>query len=230
MPCAIGWIVKQLQRTTGSRNTRGRIGGEPAVASLTLTVVGFVVVTALVIALARSSTARWERTKRAARAPRREGIVPHATLIGDVVELPGKVVRAATGRLVSLRTPVKKVAARLEAPAKQVVSRVRPLLRPLRILRSWLPGRRRRQATTGSSPASPIPDDATGRSLPLVSKRSRGPRAIRRNTRARAVGRTLFRRTPRLPTRAARRFLHRHAGTDDPHVLQAYNDESPTAR
>ena len=54
--------------TTGSRNTCGRTGGEPVVLWLTVTAVAFLVATALVIALARGSTARWEREKRAASA------------------------------------------------------------------------------------------------------------------------------------------------------------------
>ena len=43
-------------------------GGEPVVMLLTVTAVAFLVATALVIALARGSTARWERENRAASA------------------------------------------------------------------------------------------------------------------------------------------------------------------
>lgn len=63
----VGGIVRTLLRTTGSRNIRGCIGGGPVVMGLTLTVVGFLVATVLVTVLARSSTARWERARRAAR-------------------------------------------------------------------------------------------------------------------------------------------------------------------
>jgi hypothetical protein len=45
---------------------------------LTSIVVGFLVVSAGVIALARSTTARWEREKRASRVPRRAPVAPRA--------------------------------------------------------------------------------------------------------------------------------------------------------
>ena len=94
-PCcvgSVGGIVSTLLRTTGSRNIRGRTGGGPVVLWLTLTVVGSLVATALAIALARSSTARWEQEKRAARAARRASVAVSmtATRRGVLVGKPGR--------------------------------------------------------------------------------------------------------------------------------------------
>jgi hypothetical protein len=203
------------------------------VVSLTLTVVGFVVVTALVIVLARSSTARWEKTRRAARAPRRD--VPAARTTPDAdarrSARPVRKALAALGGLGSLRELPKVAAAGLVTVPRLVASRVRPFRRSSGGLRAWLHGRVRRngRSTTSSSPASPVDDDAAETSAPLIPKRSRGARALRRAAGADAARRRVG-RAPRLPRRGAYRFLHRHDRIDEPHVLGADTDESPTAR
>ncbi len=100
--------------------------------------VGFIVVTAVVIALARSSTARWEREKRALRAPRGEAGNPAARPAGIAVRLPDPVVRTATAAL-RLGAPLGR---RLEGVAgvlasrKQLLSRVRPSRLMLGVLRT----------------------------------------------------------------------------------------------
>src|SRR5688572_22168109 len=129
-----------LLRTTETRNFRGRTGGGPAVVALTLIALAFVVVTALVITMARRSTARWERAGRSARAPRREVIAPGAALAGDAAR-PGTVRRrivAAMGRTTSMRGLLRGLAEILGAFPSVVASRVRPFLRPFAILRSSL--------------------------------------------------------------------------------------------
>jgi hypothetical protein len=218
-----------LLRTTETRNFRGRTGGGPSVASLTLIALAFVVVTALVITMARRSTARWERAGRAARAPRREVIAPGAALAGDAAR-PGTVRRrivAAMGRTTSIRAPLRGLAETLVTSPKVVASRVRRFLRPFDILRSSLRdgalGKPRR--TTRS-----VHDEATDEPVPLVQNRIREPLAVRPDGVPGAAHRTLFHRSPRRPRRRAREFLHRHHRVEDPHVLRADTDESPTAR
>jgi hypothetical protein len=67
-----------------------------------LIVVGFFLMTALVIALARSSTARWERDRRAARAPWPDGVAPPPA--GAAPWLRARLVRtAATAQLAVVR-------------------------------------------------------------------------------------------------------------------------------
>jgi hypothetical protein len=93
-----------------------------------LTAVGFLVLTALVIALARSSTARWEREKRRARVPRRPA--PPPTLPERAAHgVRGAVVRW-TVTAVHLRTPLpaplNAVAGLLVTTTRQAVARVRP--------------------------------------------------------------------------------------------------------
>ena len=88
-----GAIVSLPLRTTGSRTSlRLHPGGEGAMASLTLIAVGFLVALAVVIALARGSTARWERAKRASVA-RRVDVPPRAASDGSAVLPRSPVVR-----------------------------------------------------------------------------------------------------------------------------------------
>jgi hypothetical protein len=93
-----------------------------------VTAVGFLVLTALVIALARSSTARWEREKRMARVPRHPAPPP------SLPERAAHGVRGAVVRwtvtAVHLRTPLpaplNAVAGLLVTTTRQAVARVRP--------------------------------------------------------------------------------------------------------
>lgn len=206
--------------------------GWPAVASLTLTVVGFFVATAVVIALARTSTARWEKARRAARVPRPPVRARRRTSAGGAARGPGTVVRKVVAMIrgpASLRASLK-VAGSLATAPKQVVSRGRPFPRLFGILRSSLTRRALRTAgANNGSPASPVHDVADS-ALPLVPRRSRGARPMRRDNVPGTVSRRLFRRKARLPRRRARGFLHRHDRAEDQHVLHGDSDESPTAR
>ena len=182
--------------------------------SLTLICVGFVVVTALVIVLARTSTARWERTGRAARAPRREVIAPGAALTGDTARPPGTVlsrVVAAAGRPRSLRAALRLLGAILVTAPKQVAERARPSL-----LRA------------GRSSAVPVDDDATQPPVPFVPTPTRGPRAARKRHGPGAAGRGLLHRLPSRSGRRTRGFLHRPDRTADPPALRPDGDETLT--
>jgi hypothetical protein len=93
---------------------------------LMLTAVAFLALTGLVIALARSSTARWERQKRAVRAPR---AAPPPSLPERAAHgFRGAVVRW-TVTAVHLRTPLpaplNAVAGLLVTTTRQAVARVR---------------------------------------------------------------------------------------------------------
>jgi hypothetical protein len=94
-----------------------------------LTAVGFLVLTALVIALARSSTARWEREKRVARVPRHPAPPPPSLPERAAQGVRGAVVRW-TVTAVHLRTPLpaplNAVAGLLVTTTRQAVARVRP--------------------------------------------------------------------------------------------------------
>src|SRR5688572_28863557 len=105
--------------------------GWPAVLTLTLIVTGFVVATALVIVLARTSTARWEKEKRPARAPRRPTVAGHAPFAATAARLPVAVARwvAAMRSPASRRAPLKVVAETLATAEKEVASRVGPFPR-----------------------------------------------------------------------------------------------------
>ena len=102
---------------------------------LSVTAVGFLLVTALVIWLARTSTARWEREKRAARAPRHDaGAEPApagaAARLRRALEWATGAVPRITG---STSGRVRQVAGVLTTPKRLLthVPAVRPVLRPL---------------------------------------------------------------------------------------------------
>ena len=182
--------------------------------SLTLISVGFVVVTALVIVLARTSTARWERTGRAARAPRREIIAPGAALTGDAARQPGTVLRrvvAAAGRPGSLRAALRLLGGILVTAPKQVAERARPSL--LRADRSS---------------AVPVDADATQPPVPFVPNPTRRPRAARKRRGPGAAGRGLLHRFPSRSRRRRRWFLHRPDRTAESSALQSDGDETLT--
>ncbi|SNR24160.1 hypothetical protein [Blastococcus mobilis] len=227
----VGGIVVSLLRTTESRNMRGRIGGV-VVSSLTLTAVGFVAVTALVIALARTSTARWEREKRLARAPRRPATPPRTPLAGMAARLSGVMARRVVAVLrnpASLRAPLRGAAGALATAPKQVASHVPSAPRWWGNARS-LVGERVRRATraTGRTASSPVGDDGAETPDPLAPERSPGARAVRRAGMATAAGPRFFRRIPRHPRRPALGFLHRHHRTGNERVLHGDSEEGPT--
>jgi hypothetical protein len=185
------------------------------VASLTLIAVGFVVAMALVIVLARTSTARWERTGRAARAPRREVIAPGAALSGDAARQH----RTAMSRLVAAaggsafrRASLGFVAGILVTAPKRVASRIRPFPR----------------RTTDGSPAVPVDEEARQPRVPLVPERAPRRRAVRRHGVHRAAGHGLFHRGRRPVRRRTRGLLHRPDRTEESPALRADGDETLT--
>ena len=196
--------------------------------TLTLIVIGFLAATALVIVLARSSTARWEREKRAPVAPRydhvRAGPGPSAGAARRAREAVRTMVTVVRDHG-TVPVAVRAVAGRLVTTVREVGSRVRSSgVRPTSLLRGWL---RRVRAVRGG-PAGPLPvDTAEGTSgapvprLPLP-RRSGGRRAG-------AAGRRSFRRTSRRPHRRLREFFHRHDAVEDPQVRPVDSDQGPAA-
>jgi hypothetical protein len=202
------------------------------VVSLTLTVVGFVAAMALVIALARTSTARWEREKRLARVPRRPAVGPRTPLAALAARLSGAMVRRAVAVLrhpASLRAPLRDAADALATAPKQVASHVPSVPRWWGNARSLVGGGFRKAARGTSRIVSPARDDGADAPDPVTPRRSRGARAVRRAGMARAAGPRFFRRIPRRPRRRALGFLHRHHRTKSQRVLQGDSDEGSAA-
>ena len=175
--------------------------------SLTLIAAGFVLVTASVIALARSSTARWEQTRRAARAPRRRDDVPSPPapgLAGLPRRIARRVVAAARGAR-SAVTPLERVAGHLVRVPEQLVSRLRSVPRSVGGFRSSRPWSRlgRGRSSEPGPRDRPGQDDATDRAEPVVLKRFRSARSLRPRD-AGPLRRALLRRTPSLPRRRRR--------------------------
>jgi hypothetical protein len=233
LPRPVGGIVGTLLRTTGSRNTRGRIGGGLAVLSLTLIALAFVMTTALVMALARASTARWEREKRSARAPRRPAVAPRTPRTASALRFPVMIVRRAVAGLrgpASLRAPLKAVVDTVATTPKQVVSHVRPLPQLVGNVQSLIgQGLRKAGWRKSRTAAALADDDGTDVPVPLVRKRSPGAREIRRDAMARVPGRRFFRRIPRRPHRRTFGFLQRHDRTASPRILHRDGDDGPVA-
>ena len=222
----VGGIVVTPLVTTGSRNTRGRTGGGSVVLWLTVTVVGFLMATALVIALARGSTVRWERAKRAARAPLREAAAPPAPPTRAGAQLRGAVVRtgAAVLRIAAPGgRPMRAVIGVVGRARKQVLSRVRPLPQALVAVRSVVHGVRRcstRWTQTGA-PDLPVDERVVGEGgadAVLGPEPELTPAAP-----------PVPQRSERLYRRRALRLIHRHDRGSDPRVLHQDNQESSTA-
>jgi hypothetical protein len=231
MTRAVGGIVSSLLRTTESRNIRGGIGGV-VVVSLTLTAVGFVAGMALVIALARASTARWEREKRLARVPRRPAIDPRTPPAAFAARLSGAMVRRAVAVMrhpAALRAPLRDAADALATAPRQVASHVPSVPRWWGNARSLVGGGFRKATRRRSRTAAPARDDGADAPDPLAPRRSPGARAVRRAGMAGAAGPRFFRRIPRPPRRRALRFLHRHHRTESQRVLHGDSDEGPAA-
>lgn len=196
--------------------------------TLTLIVTGFVVATALVIVLARTSTARWEKEKRPARAPRRPTVAGHAPFAATAARLPVAVARwvAAMRSPASRRAPLKVVAETLATAEKEVASRVGPFPRLRGRLRRARLGELlpRVRPTKSRAAASPSEDGDNDMTVRVVRRRSRRALAVRGAATADASARRFFRRTPRRPRRGALDFLHRHDRTDDQRVLHGDGD------
>jgi hypothetical protein len=199
----------------------------------TLIAVGFLVATAGVMALARGSTARWERDKRASVAARAEGSVRRTSPAGSAFRRPGALTRRGAAALRSQASrlpPVRVVAGLLPKAAKQGSSRVRPIRRLVGDLRSWLSGGKVRgeRWTKLRSAAGPVDGDAADTALAKeptpVATGSRGDAV------ARAARRKVWQRTVRRAPRRALAFLHRHEDSRDARIPHEDSDQSPTAQ
>jgi hypothetical protein len=201
--------------------------------SLTFIVVGFLVATVLVMALARGSTARWERDKRASIAARDDVSTRRTSSAGSAFRIPGALTRKGVAALRSQASrfpPVKVLARLLPDGREQGTSRVRPFRRQVVVLRSFLLGRKLRGGWWRESRSRALPVDREERDVALAREPSRAATDIRSDEASRSAGRQLWRRTvPRAPRRALA-FLHRHEDVPDARIPHEDSDESPTAR
>jgi hypothetical protein len=201
--------------------------------TLTLIAVGFLVATALLIALARTSTARWEQDKRASAAVR-AGVSARRTTssAGSAFRTPRAMARrgvAALRRQTSRFPPWKVLARLLPTAMKQVRSRVRPIRRLVGVLRSPLFGGKFRGGrwTKSRSPAQRV--DGDGGEMALGPNPSGAATGIRSNGVARTGDPKLLRSTVPRARRRALAFLHRHEEPQDARIPHEDRDESPTA-
>ncbi len=201
---------------------------------LTLIAVGFVVATAGVIALARASTARWERDKRAPIAARSDASARGTPRAGHSGRLTGPETRRRVATLRSKASrfpPVALVARMLPKALHAGTSSARHIGRWLHVLRSLPPGGELRGSRPAEGGSTALPDDAD-RSVTADPVLPGGPRAgdtTRGNGGGRARRRVLRRRM-RLPRPGALAFLHRHGGTPDRPTLPAEEPEGEGAR
>lgn len=234
LPRRVGGIVGTLRRTTGSRNIRGRIGGEPVVAWLALVTVAFVLVTAGVIVLARSSTARWEQAKRASVVPRRDGVDAPGRPGGSAAWLAGAVVRrVAAGRRgqASPRASGSAVTGGRGRLVALLGSPVRSLRSLFRGVVSWPPLNvlRRSRAAEDHGTASPLDDGPPAAAPPAQDDAGADPAAGGHDV-AGHGSRLSLRRISRRGRRRAPRFWHRQERVGDRHTVDTERDESSSAR
>jgi hypothetical protein len=203
--------------------------GVGAVAALTLTVVGFCLLTAVVIVLARTSTARWERAKRAPRAPRSGAGATRLVVVGGATRVP-----APAGRrlVATLRRPGAFVvrltgAALLLTASRHVAGQGRRPRRPAGLLGVTWPRRASRTAASTGAPADSPEGDPLGGALPLLRGRLGALPALRG---AGGAGRRLLARTPRRHRPRQRGWLHRHGGPEEAPVAHLDADEGSTSR
>jgi hypothetical protein len=98
---------------------------------LFVTAVGFLVVTALVVRLARSSTAEWEREKRVARAPQRDAAAVSPPPAGAAARLLHASVRtaAAAPRVAGALVGSLRRGLGVLSPPRRLLSRLSPVRR-----------------------------------------------------------------------------------------------------
>jgi hypothetical protein len=209
VPDAVPLSLDPLGGTVGTspRAFGGGASAAPGVVGmwdLTSIAVVFLVVSAGVIALARSTTARWERESRAARVPRSTAVEPAPP--PDVAARVGRALAGAVAAARPVAAPIRGLAraigqtlgafrqsvARGARDVPQVwdalrhvhVGRRRPsgsqVVRRPRRAAAHLPRRRRKAGTTGREPVPAFPR--------LTSRLA-----------ARAVQRRARRRTPQVP-------------------------------
>ncbi len=168
---------------------------------LFVTAVGFLVVTALVMGLARSSTAEWEREKRVSRAPQRDAAAVSpppgagaARLLHASLRTAAGAPRVAGALVASLRQVLGDL-----PPPRRLLSRLSPVRRALGTLGAAAPGALIRRWTRGTSGVPDLTDgDEQGGGV-VVEEPLRRPRTRRSSG-------ILRRRRPfRLPHRRHRR-------------------------
>ncbi|HEX2072775.1 MAG TPA: hypothetical protein VHF92_03230 [Geodermatophilus sp.] len=178
----------------------------------TVAVVGFVLMTALVIVLARSSTARWEREKRGARAPLPEGVgVPEPAPRG----------------LARLRAGLAPTAVAAERVVVRARSAPPALVRALSTARAGALARVRPAAPGPGAAEEPATGEASeDTAQPALTRRTSGARRrLRRRTARPGSGRA----AGRLPHRLAARFARRRDAEQPQPSPQPDADESATA-
>lgn len=201
-------------------------------AGLTLIVVGFFVATAVVIALARASTARWEHDKRAVAAVRDDVSARRTSSAGTAFRIPRAMTRWG---VTALRTqtsrflPRKLLARLLPTDRKRGTSRARPIRRLVGVVSS-LPFRGKLRAGRWKETRPPaLPVDRERGVMALDPKPSRAATDVRTNGVARNADPKLLR--PAVPgaRRRALAFLHRHQQPQDVRIPHEERNETPTA-
>ncbi len=201
--------------------------------SLMLITVGFLLATGAVMTLARASTARWERNRRAAAAVRADEATRRTPAAGSAARRLSAMERTglAAARARVLRYSPGTVLARLAPKAVQRgMSRVRPR-RPLAgLFRSSPSGGALRggRGTESRSPALPV--DGAGADPALAPEAPRPATDVRGDGVGKGTVRQLLRRTVRHGRRPALAILHRHDEAPDVQIPQEDGDESPAAR
>jgi hypothetical protein len=197
-------------RASGCRDPCGGTGGAAGMWTLTWTVLAFLVVVAGVIALARSTTARWERDKRAARAPRPEVVAPPPSRGAAVWPW-----RTRTGA--PARGPLEAVGQSLASTPQRVARGVHDAQRLWHALRRGGAGLRhptgREALVRWVQAEDPSVDDAevfeAAVNAPRPRRRAhRARRGLRTHTSGPGAGRAI----PRLAQQLAQRVVHRHGG------------------
>lgn len=153
--------------------------------SLTLIVVGFLLATAVVMALARSSTARWERDRRASVAVRADVAAPRTPAARSIVRRSTASARAGLAALLDRASrfpPVTVVPRLLSKAGEQSLARLGSIRRVAGTARSPLRGVRvlRGRWTTSLSPASLVPRTVPRgrrRALAFLHRHERAPEA-----------------------------------------------------
>lgn len=184
-------------------------------------VAGFLLLSGCVMAVARSSTARWERERRAARVPRRRAVPPPTPASGRGARLREAVAStAAAGRRAAAagRAPLEAVGRILRRPPRHSPRRpgTAPRTRGARRfggLRrrtpdAWQPG------TRGQDP--PVDGTESCDAAPGVLEPTREARPATGELREGGTDLGARRAIPRLTRRLATRLVHRHGRNDGP--------------
>ena len=195
-------------------------------------VVAFLLVTVMVIVLARSSTARWERAKRATVVARRDS-PPGSRPGGSAAWLAGAVVRRVAaprhGRA-SARAPKQPAPGTVPGGAERVRPRRRISTALLGAVGSWLVGGRLlRWWTTSGQAAAPGPGDGS-RGAEQLTAAGAGAVPADEGGEGDPGARTPFRRASRSPGRRTPRFLDRREPAQDPQTLSTGGEDGSAAR